>query len=43
MRDRLAHRYVDTTHSRVAGVVEHDLDPLVAAVLRIQSRLASPE
>lgn len=43
MRDRLAHRYFDTTHSRVAGVVQHDLEPLEAAVLRIQGRLASLE
>lgn len=43
MRDRLAHRYFDTTHSRVASVVEHDLEPLKAAVLRIQDRLASLE
>lgn len=39
MRDRLAHRYFDTTHSQVAGVVDHDLEPLKAAVLRLQSRL----
>lgn len=43
MRDRLAHRYFDTTHSRVAGVVQHDLEPLKAAVLRIQGRLSSRE
>lgn len=43
MRDRLAHRYFDTTHSQVAGVVKHDLEPLEAAVLRLQGRLASPE
>lgn len=39
MRDRLAHRYFDTTHSQVAGVVEHDLEALKAAVLRLQGRL----
>jgi uncharacterized protein with HEPN domain len=39
MRDRLAHRYFDTTHSQVAGVVEHDLEPLKAAVLRLRSRI----
>lgn len=43
MRDRLAHRYFDTTHSRVASVVAHDLEPLKAAVLRIQDRLSSLE
>ena len=38
MRDRLAHRYFDTAHSRVAQTVQHDLEPLEAAVLRLQSR-----
>jgi uncharacterized protein with HEPN domain len=41
MRDRLAHRYFDTTHSQVAGVVEHDLEPLKAAVLRLRSRISA--
>jgi uncharacterized protein with HEPN domain len=39
MRDRLAHRYFDTTHSQVASAVEHDLEPLKRAVLRLQGRL----
>jgi len=39
MRDRLAHRYFDTTHGQVSGAVEHDLEPLRAAVLRLQGRL----
>ena len=39
MRDRLAHRYFDTTHSQVAAAVKHDLDPLKAAVVRLQDRL----
>jgi uncharacterized protein with HEPN domain len=43
MRDRLAHRYFDTTHSQVAGVVENDLEPLKAAVVRLQSRAATVE
>ncbi len=43
MRDRLAHRYFDTTHSQVAGAVENDLEPLKAAVLRLQTRLPTLE
>ena len=43
MRDRLAHHYFDTTHSQVTGVVEHDLEPLKAAVQRLQGRLPSVE
>jgi len=43
MRDRLAHRYFDTTHGQVSGAVEHDLEPLRAAVLRLQGRLAYVE
>lgn len=39
MRDRLAHRYFDTSHGQVSGAVEHDLTPLHAAVLRLQDRL----
>ena len=39
MRDRLAHRYFDTNHGHVAAAVEHDLEPLIAAVLRLQGRL----
>ena len=43
MRDRLAVRYFDTTHGHVAGAVEHDLEPLLAAVLRLQGRLPPGE
>ena len=43
MRDRLAHRYFDTTHSQITGAVEHDLEPLKAAVLRLQGRLPPRE
>ncbi len=43
MRDRLAHRYFDTTHGQVAGAVENDLEPLKAAVLRLQMRVPSVE
>ena len=39
MRDRLAHRYLDTTHGQVSAAVEHDLEPLRTAVLRLQDRL----
>lgn len=39
MRDRLAHHYFDTTHGQVSGAVKHDLEPLKAAVLRLQQRL----
>lgn len=39
MRDRLAHRYFDTTHGHVVGAVHHDLEPLKAAVQRPQQRL----
>ena len=38
MRDRLAHHYFDTLHSYVAGTVTHDLEPLEAAVRRLQTR-----
>lgn len=43
MRDRLAHRYFDTTHSRVANVVTHDLEPRQAAVQRLQGRIPPAE
>jgi len=43
MRDRLAHRYFDTTHGQVSGAVEHDLEPLRAAVLRLRRRLPCVE
>ncbi len=37
MRDRLAHRYVDTQHSIVQSTVENDIPPLEQAVLRLQA------
>jgi uncharacterized protein with HEPN domain len=43
MRDRLARRYFDTTHGHVTGAVEHDLEPLKEAVLRLQDRLPPAE
>lgn len=43
MRDRLAHRYYDTNHGHVTGAVEHDLEPLKAAVLHLQDRLRRGE
>jgi uncharacterized protein with HEPN domain len=43
MRDRLAHHYFDTTHSQVTGVVARDLEPLRAAVLRLQDRLPTDD
>ncbi len=39
MRVRLAHRYFDTMHGHVSGAVHHDLEPLRAAVKRLQQRL----
>lgn len=38
MRDRLAHRYFDTSHAIVAGTVANDLDALRAAAIRIGQR-----
>jgi uncharacterized protein with HEPN domain len=35
MRDRLAHRYFDTSHAIVRSTVEVDLPPLEAAVRRL--------
>ena len=43
MRDRLAHRYFDTTHGHVSGAVHHDLEPLKAAVARLQQRVPKTE
>lgn len=42
MRDRLAHRYFDTSHAIVAGTVANDLPELLAAVERMHARLARP-
>jgi len=41
MRDHLAHRYFDTTHSIVQGTVDHDLPPLLAAARRLLDRIAT--
>jgi uncharacterized protein with HEPN domain len=41
MRDRLAHRYFDTSHSIVAATVTNDLPLLEAAVGRLAERLTS--
>jgi len=38
MRDRLAHRYFDTSHAIVAGTVENDLPELEKAVARLRKR-----
>jgi uncharacterized protein with HEPN domain len=35
MRDHLAHRYFDTSHAIVQATVDHDLDELEAAVVRL--------
>jgi uncharacterized protein with HEPN domain len=40
MRDRLAHHYFDTEHSIVAGTVANELEPLLAAVTRLEARAA---
>lgn len=39
MRDRLAHRYFDTTHAIVAATVEVDLPELESAVRRLAERI----
>ena len=39
MRDRLAHRYFDTSHSIVAATVEHDLPELERAARSLLSRV----
>jgi uncharacterized protein with HEPN domain len=39
MRDRLAHRYFDTSHAIVRGTVDHDLPVLVEAVERLRSHV----
>ncbi len=43
MRDRLAHRYFDTTHSIVQGTVVNDLPPLERAVLRLRAATKSSD
>lgn len=39
MRNWMAHRYFDTVHAYVWATVDHDLDPLVAALDRMADRL----
>jgi uncharacterized protein with HEPN domain len=39
MRDRLAHRYFDTSHAIVQGTVDHDLPVLAAALARLGSHV----
>jgi uncharacterized protein with HEPN domain len=39
MRDRLAHRYFDTSHSIVAATVEGELPELESAVRRLSERI----
>jgi len=38
MRDHLAHRYFDTSHSVVKATVDNDMEPLLAAVKRLLER-----
>ena len=40
MRDWMAHRYFDTVHAYVWGTVDHDLEPLLQAVLRMRTRIS---
>lgn len=40
MRDQLAHRFFDTEHGSVQGTVNDDLEPLLAAVHRLQAHVA---
>ncbi len=40
MRDQLAHRYFDTEHGHRQRTVTDDLEPLLAAVQRLQARIA---
>jgi len=39
MRDHLAHRYFDTTHSIVQATIDNDLDVLADAVERLHQSL----
>jgi uncharacterized protein with HEPN domain len=39
MRDRLAHRYFDTSHAILQGTVDHDLPELQEAVERLLARI----
>ncbi|HZW43044.1 MAG TPA: HepT-like ribonuclease domain-containing protein [Dermatophilaceae bacterium] len=38
MRDRLAHRYFDTSHAVVQATVDHDLPQLDSAIARLVQR-----
>ncbi|MDP9164742.1 MAG: DUF86 domain-containing protein [Actinomycetota bacterium] len=40
MRDQLAHRYFDTEHAIVSGTITNDIEPLLAAVQRLQAQVA---
>jgi uncharacterized protein with HEPN domain len=43
MRDRLAHRYFDTSHAVLQATVDHDLPELEAAARRLMDRLSVDE
>ena len=38
MRDRLAHRYFDTSHAIVQATIDHDLPELESAIARLVQR-----
>lgn len=38
MRDRLAHRYFDTSHAIVQATIDHDLPELERAIARLMQR-----
>ena len=39
MRDRLAHRYFDTSHEIIQGTIDHDLAILAAAIEKLEGIL----
>jgi uncharacterized protein with HEPN domain len=41
MRNWMAHRYFDTAHAYVWATVDHDLEPLLAALHRLATRPGS--
>jgi uncharacterized protein with HEPN domain len=43
MRDRLAHRYFDASHTVLQATVDHDLPELEAAARRLMDRLSVDE
>jgi uncharacterized protein with HEPN domain len=43
MRDRLAHRYFDTSHAILASTIHHDLPQLEAAVERLTTAATSDD